>query len=183
MDWRVRAAQSTVEARGGLVDRRRMQHRRLSIGLSALALVALATPAQAERKPPYYASLKASKARMRSGPGRNYPTSWFYQRRGLPMKVLASYGAWVKVRDPDGAEGWMQANLLDDKRSAIVVGGVAELHSSPSGDSHISWRAAPGVVGKISACSGGWCWFDAGGRAGYVEQARIWGTEPGETVR
>jgi len=160
-----------------------MQQRRFSIGIAALALVALATPAHAERKPPYYASLKASKARMRTGPGRNYPTNWFYQRRGLPVKVLASYGAWVKVRDPDGAEGWMQANLLDDKRTAIVAGGVAELHSSPSGDSHISWRAAPGVVGRISACSGGWCWFDAAGRAGYVEQARIWGTEPGETVR
>ncbi|KTF69163.1 SH3 domain-containing protein [Sphingomonas sp. HT-1] len=160
-----------------------MQHRCFSIGLLTLAVLAFAAPAHAERKPPYYASLKASKARMRSGPGRNYPTSWFYQRRGLPLKVVASYGAWLKVRDPDGAEGWMQANLLEDKRTGIVRGGVAELRRTPAGDSHISWRAAPGVVGRISACNAGWCWFDVAGRAGYVEQARLWGTDPGEAVR
>ncbi|RYG86526.1 MAG: hypothetical protein EON59_09760, partial [Alphaproteobacteria bacterium] len=43
-------------------------------------------------------------------------------------------------------------------------------------------RAAPGVVGRISKCGSGWCWFDVRGRGGYVEQSHFWGTDPGEVL-
>ncbi|RYD55494.1 MAG: hypothetical protein EOP60_06095 [Sphingomonadales bacterium] len=154
------------------------------IGWILLALVALgmAIPALAQRKPPYFASIAAEKARMRTGPGRNYPASWLYQREDLPIKVIDIYGEWRKVEDPDGTQGWMQVNLLSDTRTAMVTGTVTEMRSAPNFNARINWRAAPGVVGRIRSCSGGWCWFDVRGRGGYVEQSHIWGTEPGEVV-
>lgn len=151
----------------------------LLLGVAALGL---AVPALAQRKPPYFVSIKAEKARMRTGPGRNYPASWLYQRRDLPLKVIDIYGEWRKVEDPDGTQGWMLANLLDDARTAMVVGTILEMRDAPRFNGRVSWRAAPGVVGRISRCGGGWCWFDVRGRGGYVEQSHIWGTEPGETV-
>ena len=43
-------------------------------------------------------------------------------------------------------------------------------------------RAAPGVVGRLSECDGGWCRFDVKGQAGYVEVAGLWGVEAGERL-
>jgi SH3-like domain-containing protein len=151
---------------------------------AALAAVALglALPAWAQRKPPYYASIDASVARMRTGPGRNYPASWLYKRRDLPVKVVGVYGEWRKIEDPGGTQGWMLRNLLKDGRTAMVMGTIAEMRVNASPAARISWRAAPGVIGRISRCADGWCRFDVNGRAGYVEQARLWGVDPGEVV-
>lgn len=151
--------------------------------LAAGAIVLAATaPAWAQRKPPYFLSLKSNKAAMRAGPGRNYPTNWLYQRKGLPVKVVDIYGEWRKVEDPDGTQGWMLSGLLDDRRTAMVIGSITELRAAPNASAHVNWRAEPGVVGTIKRCASGWCWFEVSGRGGYVDQSRIWGTDPGETI-
>jgi SH3-like domain-containing protein len=154
----------------------------LGMCLLGSAALLLSDPAWAQRKPPYFASINADKARMRTGPGRNYPASWLYQRKDLPIKVIDIYGEWRKVEDPDGTQGWMQVNLLSDTRTAVVVGTILEMRSAPRFNARVSWRAAPGVVGRVSKCTAGWCWFDVRGRGGYVEQSHIWGTEPGEVL-
>ncbi|RYY39718.1 MAG: hypothetical protein EOP59_12390 [Sphingomonadales bacterium] len=151
--------------------------------LVGAAVLGLAVPALAQRKPPYFASISADKARMRTGPGRNYPSSWLYQRADLPIKVVDVYGEWRKVEDPDGTQGWMLVNLLSDTRTGMVRDANAELRAAPNGGARVNWRAAPGVVGRISKCADGWCWFDVRGRGGYVEQSRFWGTDPGEVIR
>lgn len=146
-----------------------------------LAVLGLAIPALAQqRKTPYFASIHSDKARMRTGPGRNYPASWLYRREDLPIKVIDIYGEWRKIEDPDGTQGWMLVNLLSDTRTAMITGTATEMRSAPNFNARINWRAAPGVVGRLSKCGGGWCWFDVRGRGGYVEQSHIWGTEPGE---
>lgn len=151
------------------------------LGAVALGLAALAPQqAEAQRKPPYFASISASKARMRTGPGRNYPASWLYQRADLPIKVIDIYGEWRKVEDPDGTQGWMLVNLLSDTRTAMVVGRIAEMRAQPKLDARVNWRAEPGVVGRISRCASGWCYLDVRGRGGYVEQSHIWGVDPNE---
>ena len=154
------------------------------IGWLALGTLALGIGgvAWAQRKPPYYASIAASKARMRTGPGRNYPSSWFYRRADLPIKVVDIYGEWRKVEDPDGTQGWMQVNLLSDTRTAIVVGGIVDLRAAAQAGAHVNWRAEPGVVGRISKCASGWCWLDVHGRGGFVEQSHLWGTDPNEAI-
>jgi SH3-like domain-containing protein len=149
--------------------------------LAGIAL-GLGVPAVAQRKPPYWVSIRADKAHLRTGPGRNYPASWLYQRRDLPLKVLDVYGEWRKVEDPGGTQGWILRNFLDEQRTAIVVGGVTELRAAPQLEGHINWRVEPGVVGRISKCASNWCRFDVGGHAGYIEQSHIWGVEPGETL-
>lgn len=150
----------------------------LALGLTAL----LADDALAQRKPPYFASIASGKARMRTGPGRNYPASWLYQREDLPIKVIDVYGEWRKIEDPDGTQGWMQVNLLSEARTAMVIGRIVEMREAPRFSALVNWRAAPGVVGRISRCVHGWCWFDVRGRGGYVEQSHIWGTEANEVV-
>lgn len=163
----------------------------LSILAAALGIVAIPTigrsavgahAAAAGVKLPYWGSLSAGEARMRTGPGRNYPASWLYQREGLPVQVIDTYPGWRKVRDPDGAEGWMIGALISDKRTAMVKGGIAELRDTPNPDASVVWRAEPGVIGRVSHCGDGWCRLDVKGRSGYVEESRLWGVDPDEKV-
>jgi SH3-like domain-containing protein len=147
------------------------------------ALIMLAPDAAlAQKKPPYWASISAGKAMMRSGPGREFPARWQYQRAGLPVKVIETYPNWRKVEDPDGEKGWIQGNLLSEDRTALVVGAVRELRASADPAAAVVWRAEPGVVGKVSQCARGWCLFDARGRSGYIEVAHIWGVGADEKL-
>lgn len=147
-----------------------------SAGPSLAALV--------QKKTPYFGSISAGKARMRTGPGRSYPSSWLYQRADLPVKVLDVYqhGAWYKVEDPSGTQGWIMGTLVSETRTGLVMGTPAELRDSPRDGGRIVWRAAPGVVGRLSKCARGWCHFDVRGRGGFVEANHLWGVEPGEEL-
>ncbi len=153
-------------------------------GLAALTLVVdPGVAADPVKKPPYYASIAAGRARMRTGPARTYPASWLYQRADLPVKVVAVFKDWRRVRDPAGEEGWMLANLLSGTRTAMVTDGApAEMHQAASDGATLLWRAAPGVVGRLSQCGGGWCRFDVKGQAGFVRIDRLWGVEAGEAL-
>jgi SH3-like domain-containing protein len=155
----------------------------LALGVAVIAATGLAAgSAAAQRKTPYYASIAASRALMRTGPARTYPANWLYQRADLPIKVVEVYKDWRKVEDPGGIQGWMQVTLLSDTRSAIVMGAVTELRDRPSTSASVRWRVEPGVVGRISKCDAAWCWLNVRGRGGYVERSHIWGLDPSETI-
>ncbi len=147
-------------------------------GLIAGDAIAADPPA----KQPYFASIAPSRARMCSGPGRNYPATWLYVRADLPVRVVDSFQEWRKVEDPAGVQGWMQGNMISQRRTAIIQGTIAELREKPAADAKIVWRAEPGVVGRLSQCGGGWCRFDVHGQAGYVEMSRLWGVAAGEVL-
>jgi SH3-like domain-containing protein len=149
-----------------------------------IALAALVFPqiAEAQRKAPYWSSISAGKARMRTGPGREFPATWLYQRADLPVRVIETYPNWRKIEDPDGTKGWVQANLLSDARTALVMGGVRELRENADPKATVVWRAEPGVVGRVSQCARGWCLFDAKGRAGFIQVVHIWGVAADERL-
>ena len=160
--------------------------RRIAIAAAIMALVATdvaANAADGKRAVPYYASISAGRARMRTGPARTYPASWLYQRAGLPIRVIRVFKEWRQLEDPDGTTGWMQANLLTEARTAMVTAKEpVPMLDRPAQGSKLLWRAAPGVVGRITQCGNGWCRLDVKGQAGFVEIAVLWGVEPGETI-
>ncbi len=153
----------------------------------AFATILLATAlspaaeAQQERKTPYWASISASEALMRTGPAKTYPAKWLYRRADLPIKVLEVYPSWRKVQDPDGETGWMLVNLLSDTRTGIVRGDEPRpLHEAANAGSPVRYLAQPGVVGRLNTCSGDWCEFEVGGRRGHILKGHIWGVDAGE---
>src|SRR6058998_4024868 len=102
--------------------------------VTALLIVAAAAPAAAqEKEPPYWASIASGQAMSHTGPGRNYPNVWLYQRRDLPVRVVKKYENWRLIQDPDGAQGWMLVTMLADRRTAIVKPGqVRAIRVGPS---------------------------------------------------
>lgn len=118
-----------------------------------------------------------------TGPGRNYPNVWLYQRRDLPVRVLKKYENWRLIQDPDGAQGWMLVTMLSDRRTAIVKPGDARaIRVRPDDGAKVSYEVEHGVVGRISKCSNGWCRIDIGNHRGYVHTSDIWGISDSEVV-
>jgi SH3-like domain-containing protein len=153
------------------------------VGFAGVLIAAASIlPAQEPRAVPYWASISAGDALMRTGPGANYPATWRYRRADLPMKVLQIHESWRRVQDPDGVQGWMAAALLSKRRTAIVIGTIRELRATPSTDAKLAWRVEPGVVGRIAKCHDGWCDFDVQGKQGYIRIEGLWGIEPNEAI-
>ncbi len=147
-----------------------------------LASMTAGTAFAQKKKVDYWASISAGQAKMRTGPGRQFPSSWLYQRAGLPVRVIETYPNWRKIEDPDGTQGWIQASLLSGDRTGLVTGDIRPLHEAPSRDARILWKAEPGVVGRISDCSRGWCKIDVRGRMGYIETAHMFGADKKESA-
>jgi SH3-like domain-containing protein len=153
--------------------------------LTALLIAVVAAPAAAQdKKPPYWASIASGQAMMRTGPARNYPGTWLYQRRDLPIRVIKTYPNWRLIEDPDGTRGWMLVTLLSDRRTAMVKKGAPRpIRAEPSDSARVRYLAEAGVVGRIDHCKGnGWCRIAVGKREGYIRTADIWGVGEGEVV-
>ena len=154
------------------------------LGAAALLMSMLAAPAAAQdRQPPYWASIASGKAMTRTGPAKNYPGIWLYQRRDLPVRVLKKYESWRLIQDPDGEKGWMLVTLLSDRRTAMVKPGEPRpIRTEPNEGAKIRYRAEAGVVGRVEKCSGGWCHIEIGKREGYVRVADLYGVAENEVV-
>jgi hypothetical protein len=100
-------------------------------------MLVFATPGAAQdKKPPYWASIASGQAMTRTGPAKNYPGIWLYQRHDLPVRVIKKYENWRLIQDPDGTQGWMLVTLLSDRRTA-------SRSSSPPGGSGRRYRVIP----------------------------------------
>lgn len=149
----------------------------------AVLIATTALPAAAqERALPYWASISAGQALMRTGPDRSYPALWLYKRRDLPIRVLQVVGPWRRVQEQDGSAGWMLATLLAARRTAVVTTNIQPIRAEPNATARTLWEAEPGVVGRISKCDGRFCRIQIGEKVGFIAQTGIWGTDPVEQL-
>ena len=164
--------------------------RRLA-GATALLLLAVqaAPAAEAARGTvtnlplPRFVSMRAESANARRGPSLDQRVDWEFVQRGLPLQITAEYGQWRRVRDADGAGGWVHSALLSGVRTALVQGGVpVPLRAGPTDQAAVRAIAEPGVVGELKACRGGWCEIATGGIEGWLPRGTIWGVGSDETV-
>ncbi len=151
--------------------------------LALLMLVAAMPAAAQEKQPPYWASIASGQALTHTGPGKNYPNVWLYQRRDLPVRVVKKYDHWRLIQDPDGAQGWMLVTLLSDRRTAIVKPGDARpVRAAGDDGARVRYLVEPGVVGRIDKCREGWCRIEVGKKDGFIRIADIWGVGANEVV-
>ena len=73
---------------------------------------------------PRFVSLKAEKVNVRRGPSSDHPVAWVFQRKGLPVEIVAEFENWRRIRDSDGEEGAVVATT-----KAL---GHGESHKPPS---------------------------------------------------
>ena len=133
---------------------------------------------------PRFVSIAGHEVNLRTGPGLQYPIDWVYHLKGLPLEIIAEYKTWRKVRDWEGAQGWVHQTMLSGKRTVIITNGPHPIHKSPDGASPTVARAETGVVGELLKCEekSTWCRVNADGFAGWLKREHFWGIMDGESV-
>jgi SH3-like domain-containing protein len=137
---------------------------------------------------PRFVSLKTDKVNVRVGPAKDHEVAFVYSRSALPVEVIAESDNWRRIRDWEGAEGWVWHSLLSGRRTALVAPQskgkdvLLALHAKPDEKSGVSAKLEGGVLGIVKRCNEGWCRIAGDGFDGWIEQARLFGVYPNEKV-
>jgi SH3-like domain-containing protein len=135
---------------------------------------------------PRFVSLKSDRVNVRGGPNKDQDVRWVYTRAGMPVEITAEFENWRRIRDWEGAEGWVYHSLLSGKRTAVVVpklnAELVPLYESADPQSPVAARLQSGVQGSLKSCDGTWCRFIGKNFSGYIHQDRLWGAYPNEKV-
>lgn len=146
---------------------------------------------------PRFVALKSNETNLRKGPNVKYPISWNYKLKGYPMEVVAEFENWRKLRDHDGAEGWVHENLITGSRSVYIksnsylnkpgdypiVENELILFRYPDENSYPMIRAEVGVVAKLKSCNLEWCKVRLDDVSGWVRKANLWGVYENEEIK
>src|SRR5271166_4566254 len=69
---------------------------------------------------PRFVSLKSDRVTVRAGPTKDQDVRWVFTRLALPVEVTAEFENWRRIRDREGAEGWVYHSLLSGRRTVLV---------------------------------------------------------------
>jgi SH3-like domain-containing protein len=171
--WRVRMAGAVVAA--------------MLAGIAgARAANEIATGSASGLPIPRFVSLKSDRVNVRGGPTKDHDVTWVFTRPGLPVEVTAESENWRRIRDWEGAEGWVYHSLLSGRRTALVAAKSKEdlvpLHEKADGEANLVARLQSGVLASVKRCTGGWCRVIGENFDGWIRQERLWGVYPDEKL-
>ena len=126
---------------------------------------------------PRFVSMNSAKVNVRAGPGTRYPIKWVFQRKSLPVQIVAESDTWRKIRDFEGIEGWVHQRMLSGRRRAIVIGAIQQLRRAPERTAKTIALFERGVILRLDKCSEAWCLVESGSYEGWIHRKSIWGVD------
>lgn len=173
----------------------------MAVASLALALLATAPAARAADEPadkpgksdeqirkgsglpvPRFAAMRSDDVNVRTGPGTRYPVEWVFQRKNMPVEVISEFDTWRRIRDWQGATGWVHQSMLTGKRTVIVTAREAVLLRTPEPGAAVVARLEAAVQGEVLSCKGGFCRIDVQKHRGWIDRKSIWGIYPSESI-
>lgn len=160
------------------------------IGRILLCFLLLATGvAQAqERGPetnlpiPRYVSIRSGEANVRRGPSLTHRIDWVFTQKDMPVEITAEHGHWRRIRDREGAGGWVHYALLSGVRTVIVDSDMLPIHSRPDPASPVVAQLELGVIARLGDCGPDWCRLNVAGYRGWAPKSALWGVAPDEIL-
>lgn len=132
---------------------------------------------------PRFVTVKANKAFVRAGPGKQYPVEWVMQRKGLPVEIILEFETWRKIRDVEGDDGWVHQSLLSGRRAVFIAGkSPVPLIRKPKAESKTLALLSPGVLAKLLKCEIEYCQLQYGTYKGWAPRTSLWGVYATEEV-
>jgi len=159
------------------------RHLCAAVLISAAGVTAI--PAQEAQSPsfgpetnlplPRFVSLKAAEANVRRGPSLTHRIDWVFQRRNMPLQVVAEYGHWRRVIDQEGQGGWVHYTMLTGSRTVLVTEDNTALRARPQPNALENAILEPGVIARLGQCDLEWCRLTTGGFKGWAPKTTLWG--------
>ena len=135
---------------------------------------------------PRFVSLKSDRVNVRGGPNKDQDVRWVYTRAAMPVEITAEFENWRRIRDWEGAEGWVYHSLLSGKRTSVITAkskdDLVPLYANADAEAAVSARLQSGVLATLKSCTGAWCRVTGSGFDGWIRQERLWGAYPNEKV-
>ena len=139
----------------------------------------------------HFDDIHGDKVHVRQGPGTDHKIAWVFQQAGLPVEVIQEFETWRRVRDSEGAMGWVFHAMLSGRRTVLVLPWEArdgrtvqaELRASGSSSSQAVALVEAGVLANVRSCDGAWCEISVGVHSGFIEQKKLWGVYDKEPVK
>ena len=129
---------------------------------------------------PRFVSLKASEGNVRRGPSLTHRIDWVFKRRDMPLEITAEHGHWRRVRDRDGAGGWVHYSLLSGTRYVLIEQDMLALYQRADPATPVMARLELGVIARLGKCSVNWCRLSSAGYKGWAPKEALWGVMPDE---
>ena len=133
---------------------------------------------------PRFVSLRSDEVNLRTGPGTRYPVDWIYSRRDLPVEVIAEFETWRKIRDWQGAEGWVHQSMLSARRMLVVTGSRRRLRAAAEENAPSVAEAEPNMVGRLLGCprDKNFCRVEISTIQGWLRRDEFWGVYQNEFI-
>ena len=94
-----------------------------------------------------------------------------------PLELLVRLDKLTKVRDMEGAIGWVENTSLGERRHVQVSSATAEVHANPAANAPLVFEAQRMVVLEVTGTTtDGWLPVKhRDGQAGFIRLSQVWG--------
>jgi len=122
-----------------------------------------------------YVSVTKDGANIRSAPDAKKELLWEVFK-DFPLQVTKRQKEWVEVKDFEGDQGWIYANLVSSKEKRVIVkANTANLRSEPSKESKSVATVKYGVVFTPLEKKGEWLKVKhEDGTSGWISNSLVW---------
>ena len=122
-----------------------------------------------------YVSVNKDGANIRSAPDAKKELLWEVFKE-FPLQVIKREKEWVQVKDFEGDQGWIYANLVSAKEKRVIVkANTANLRSEPKKDGKSVATVKYGVVFTPLEKKGEWLKVKhEDGTSGWISNTLVW---------
>ena len=135
---------------------------------------------------PRFVSLRSDKVHVRIGPSQSHEIRWTFAKAGLPVEIIAEFENWRRIRDSDGADGWVHQAMLSGRRTAVVRASAltktVPVYERVGGEGALIAELQPGVLANVRSCAKSWCRISGERFDGFILQTLLWGVYPDEKI-
>lgn len=131
--------------------------------------------AKPNAEPARFGALRFGAVNLRKGPGKRYPIDWVYYRPGMPVEVIKSFDTWYRIRDYEGAEGWVHKTQVKFQRRGMITGKIRPLFEAPDDKAPVRAYLQPHVLFDLRSCTADWCAVRGGDFSGYLRKTSFFG--------
>jgi SH3-like domain-containing protein len=159
--------------------------------LTLIAVLVMATPVPSFANDPHagsglpvprFVSTRSESINVRTGPGERYPVKWILRKKSMPVEVIGEYDNWRKIKDWEGAEGWVHQAMLSGRRYVVVYPDKTILRKGANIKAEGKAEVAVGVIARLEECVPNWCHLTMEKAEGWVLRSALWGLKPEEKL-